>query len=420
MDFFAQGTPEHLEAFITSLGLGLLIGLERERRPDPKAGLRTFALVALLGTLAAMLGELADSGWVVATGLISVAAMMIMATRNDVQGDPGTTSVVALMICYGLGAAVWYGHSTLAVMLAIATTALLYFKAELHGFTHNLTRRDLISILQFAVLTFVILPILPDRDLGPYAALNPHQIWWMVVLISGVSLAGYAALRVVGARHGAMMVGFFGGLVSSTVTTMVFARHARAQPDLVKTAALVVLLANLMVMLRLSVLTLVVAPSLAQPLAMVLVGGLLLGLLVTAMGWQGLNARGELPLPEVNNPTELRTALGFALVYALVLLFGAWLEDIAGSKGLYVFSLLSGLTDVDAIALSSLRLFSINKLDAIQAVTSITLAILSNLGFKTGLVLFIGGAPLARRALPGLAAISIGIGAGLMLLRQSA
>lgn len=416
MDFFGQGSPEHLDAFLTSLGLGLLIGLERERRPDPKAGLRTFALVALLGTLAAMLGDKAGSGWVVAAGLVSVAAMMIMATRADAQGDPGTTSVIALMICYGLGAAVWYGHSTLSVMLAIATTALLYFKAELHGFTHNLSHKDLISILQFAVLTFVILPILPDQDLGPYAALNPHQIWWMVVLISGVSLAGYAALRVVGTRHGAMMIGLFGGLVSSTATTIVFSRHARAQPDLVKTAAMVLLLASLMVMLRLSVLTLVVAPSLAQPLALVLGGGLLFGLMATAWGWQGLNAHGELPLPEVSNPTELRAALSFALIYALVLLCAAWLEDVAGSKGLYVFALLSGLTDVDAIALSSLRLFSVNKLDAVQAVTSITLAILSNLGFKTGLVLFIGGAPLARRALPGLAAIGLGLATGLMLL----
>jgi len=419
MNLFVQASPEHLEPFLTSLGIGLLIGLERERRPDPKAGLRTFALVALLGTLTAMLADKTGSGWVVAAGLVSVAAMMIVATRNDAQGDPGTTSVIALMICYSLGATVWYGHSTQAVMLAVATTALLYFKAELHGFTHNLSQKDLISILQFAVLTFVILPILPDKDLGPYAALNPHRIWWMVVLISGVSLAGYAALRVVGKRHGAVMIGLFGGLVSSTATTLVFARHVRAQPDLLKTAALVVLLANLMVIVRLTVLTLVVAPSLAQPLTLVLCAGLLLGLMATAWGWQGINSHGELPLPEVSNPTELRTALGFALIYALVLLFGAWLENIAGSKGLYIFSILSGLTDVDAIALSSLRLFTVGKLDATQAVTSITLAVLSNLGFKIGLVFVIGGAALGRRALPGLAAIGIGLAAGLTLLRQN-
>ena len=420
MNLFGQGSPEHLDVFLTSLGIGLLMGLERERRPDPKAGLRTFALVALLGTLTAMLGERVGEqvgGWMLAAGLIGIAAMMIVATRSDAQGDPGTTSVVALMISYCLGAAVWYGHQTLAVMLAIASTALLYFKTELHGFTHNLTRRDLISILQFAVLTFVVLPILPDRSFGPYGALNPHQIWLMVVLISGISLAGYAALRLVGVRHGALLIGVFGGLASSTATTLAFARHARGQDDLAGTATVVLLLASLMVMVRLSVLTLAVAPGLAPLLSLVMGGGLLCGLVVTVWGWQRLNSRGELPLPEVKNPTELRTALAFALIYPLILLGSAWLNDVAGSKGLYLVALVSGLTDVDAITLSSLRLFSLSELPARLAVTSITLAVISNLAFKIGLVLVVGGRGLARRAAPGLIAIGVGLTAGVMLLR---
>ena len=415
MDLSGLSLPEHLEAFLTSLGIGLLIGLERERRPEPKAGLRTFALVALLGTLAAMLGDRVGGGWMLAAGLLAVAAMMIVVTRADVQGDPGTTSVVALMFCYGLGAAVWYGHSTLAVMLAIASTALLYFKTELHGFTHNLTRRDLISILQFAVLSFVVLPILPDRSFGPYAALNPHQIWWMVVLISGVSLAGYAALRLVGARHGATLIGVFGGLASSTATTLAFARHARGRAELAGTATVVVLLANLMVMLRLSVLTLVVAPGLAPRLSLVMGCGLLFGLAVTGWGWRRLNGRGELPLPEVTNPTELRTALAFALLYPLVLMGSAWLHDVAGSKGLYLVALVSGLTDVDAVTLSSLRLFTVNELSATLAVASIALAVIANLAFKIGLVLIVGGGTLARRAIPGLIAIGAGLAVGLLL-----
>src|SRR3990172_7844326 len=118
-------------------------------------------------------------------------------------------TVAALLMCYGLGALVWFGFSTIAVMLAIVTTILLYFKAELHGITRSLTRRDLVSMLQFAVLSFIILPILPDRNFGPYGALNPHQLWLMVVLISGVSLTGYLALRAVGARHGAPLLGLF-------------------------------------------------------------------------------------------------------------------------------------------------------------------------------------------------------------------
>ena len=413
-----QGTPEQLQAFATSLAIGLLIGLERERKADAKAGLRTFALVALLGTLAALMGDRSGSGWIVAVGLLAVGAMMIAAVNVDPQddGDPGTTSVVALMVCYGLGATVWYGHAELAVMLAIATTTLLYFKAQLHGISTSLTHRDLISILQFAVLSFIVLPILPDRNYGPYGTFNPHQVWWMVVLISGVSLAGYAALRIAGSRHGAPMIGILGGFASSTATTMVFARHAGDRADLVRTATLVILLANLVVMLRLWVVSAAVAPALMLPLSIVLGAGLAGGLAVTLYGWRRLGAQADLPMPEVKNPTEIRTALTFGLLYALVLFLSAWLQDIAGNRGLYLVALASGLTDVDAITLSSLRLYNLDKLAAEQTVIAIALAVLANLVFKTGLVVAIGGMALARHVLPGMLAIAAGLGAGLLLL----
>jgi len=412
---------ETLQAFAVSLGIGLLIGLERERQPDVKAGLRTFALVGLLGCLCALLSQLTDSAWLLAAGLLAIAAMIIAAHVSDPldTGDPGTTSVVALLVCYLLGAMVWYGHETSAIMLAIATTVLLYFKAELHGISRSLTAVDLISILQFAVLALVILPILPDRNFGPYEALNPRNIWLMVVLICGVSLAGYAALRIVGARHGAALIGIFGGMVSSTATTMIFARHARAEVALLRTAMVVILLANLVVLVRLSVVSVVVSPALFLPLATVLAGGLLLGVVATAWGWRQLESGNALPMPDVTNPTELKTAVSFGLLYALVLVLAAWLQDIAGSRGLYVLALASGLTDVDAITLSSLRMFGMERLSAPQAVTAITLATLSNLAFKAGLVVTIGGARLARLTLPGFAAIAAGLVAGLLLMGDS-
>lgn len=418
MDFLHNlNAPEHLEAFATSLAIGLLIGLERERRPSAKAGLRTFALVALLGTLAGLLSQQADSGWILAAGLIAVGAMIIAAYLNqpDDAGDPGTTSVVALLLCYGLGAAVWFGYGTLAVMLGIATTVLLYFKAELHGISHRLTAKDLISILQFAVLTFVILPILPDQDFGPYAALNPHQLWLMVVLISGVSLAGYAALRLAGPQHGAPLMGLLGGLVSSTATTVAFARHTRSHADMLGTATVVILLANLVVLLRLTVIAAIVAPSLALGLAKLFAAALILGFAAAAYGWHGLQAQSGFPAPEVRNPTEIRTALGFGLLYAVVLFSAAWLSDAVGTKGLYAVALVSGLTDVDAITLSSLRLYNLDKLSEAQALTSIALATLSNLAFKLGLVVAIGGGALTRRTLPGLLAVGVGLAAGLVL-----
>ncbi len=418
MDFFEQTAQNHLEAFATSLAIGLLIGLERERSPDAKAGLRTCALVALLGTLAALLGAAAESPWVVAAGLVAVAAMMISAyaTGPNTDHDPGTTSIVALMVCYGLGAAIWFGYGRLAVMLAVTTTILLYFKAELHGISRALTAKDIISMLQFAVLSLVVFPLLPDRDFGPYGAFNPHQIWLMVVLISGVSLAGYAALRIVGQRYGGAVIGLLGGLVSSTATTLVFARSARDQAHLVKTATVVIILANLVVMLRLELITAVLAPTLILPLGAVLGTGLVLGIAMAARDWRSLAGEGEQPMPEVKNPTEIRAALTFGAAYAIVLFFAAWLQDIAGNRGLYLVSLASGLTDVDAITLSTLRLYSLDKLEAAQAVTSIALALLANLGFKTGLVVAIGGTALARGAIPGFAAVAAGIGGAVWFL----
>lgn len=418
MSIFAPTAVEDVQAFAISLGIGLLIGIERERHTDPKAGLRTFALVGMLGCLSALIGQRSGNGWILAVGMLAVAAMMIAATLSD-PDDPGTTSVVALMVCYGLGAAVWFGYASIAVMAAIATTVLLYFKTQLHGMTASLTHKDLISIFQFAVLSFVVLPILPDQDFGPFEAFNPHQIWWMVVLISGVSLAGYAALRFIGSERGAAVIGFFGGMVSSTATTMVFARHARDRADLARTATLVILLANLMVTLRLAFVATVVAPSLIAPLATVLGAGFALGLLVTLYGWRSLTERGALPLPDVANPTEIKIALTFGLLYGVVLFMSAWLQDIAGSKGLYLVALVSGLTDVDAITLSTLRLYNLEKLDQFQAVAAVVLAILANLSFKIGMVVTIGGRALAVRALPGLLAIGAGLGIGLAAIARS-
>ncbi|MCX7155093.1 MAG: MgtC/SapB family protein [Rhodocyclales bacterium] len=416
--FAAEAGYEALQAFATSIGIGLLIGLERERQSDRKAGLRTFALVGLLGCLCALLAQTTDSGWILGAGLIAIAAMMIAAHVSDPldTGDPGTTSVIALLVCYALGAAVWFGYASIAVMLGIAATVLLYFKTELHGISRSLTSVDLLSILKFGVLALVILPILPDRDFGPYRALNPHNIWWMVVLISGVSLAGYAALRLTGAQHGAVLIGLFGGLVSSTATTMIFARHAKANDGLVDTAMVVILLANLVLMVRIEVLAFVVAPGIATPLLAILGGGLLLGIAAAFWGWRHLADRNTLPMPNVTNPTEMKTALTFGGLYALILVLAAWLQDVAGNRGLNLLALASGLTDVDAIALSSLRMFSMEKLTAAQTITQIILAILSNLAFKTGLVVVIGGAALARHTLPGLAAIAAGLVGGVLLM----
>jgi len=413
---FENNGVEFLPQFLTSLAIGLLIGLERERTPSAKAGLRTFTLVALLGTLAAMLSEKIELPWLVVAGWVIVGAMIIAAYINSPaeENDPGTTTVAALLVCYGLGALVWYDQATLAIMLAVGTTTLLYFKPELRGMTQRLTRRDLVSILQFAVLTFVILPILPDRSYGPYGAFNPHQAWVMVVLISGLSLAGYVALHLIKHRYGAPLLGVFGGLVSSTATSLLHARYYKKNSDMLRLSAVVILIANLVVLIRLAVESAIVSPQIIPHLLPVLASGLVFGLAGTMIRWSKLQTSGELPLPQTTNPTELHAALGFGLLYAVVLLCSAWLSDIAGSKGLYAVALASGLTDVDAITLSSLHLLDLGRLSEPHVVTSISLAYLSNLTFKFGLVLFVGGKALAKSVAVGFTAMAVGISIGLL------
>ena len=418
MSFVVPELAGPVEAFSTALGIGLLIGMERERRPDSAAGLRTYALVSMLGCLFALLGEKTGGPWMLVAGLLVLAGAMVasnFSTRQEEQYR-GFTSEAAIIVTYGLGAAIWHGYATLAVMLAITTTILLYFKAELRRFSERTTPKDLNSILQFAVLSLVILPILPSADFGPYNAINPRQVWWMVVLISGLALFGYLALRIIGARHGAALLGIFGGLASSTATTMMFSRHARDHVHLIKMAAIVILIANVMVMLRLGLISSVVAPALLTQVAIVFACGVVPGVIMALYGWKVLSAGGELPMPEVKNPTELKTAISFGLLYALVLLASAWLQDIAGNSGLYIVALASGLTDADASVLSTLRMFNLEKISGDEAVIAITLALLANLLFKIGLVLSIGGTKLARHALPGLLAIGAGMVGGLMLV----
>jgi len=396
------------------------VGSSASANPAAKAGLRTFALTALLGVLAAHLATALGEQWLIAVGLLLVGGMMIAAyLRSPPQpdGDPGTTTVAALMLCYGLGVLVWHDEIQLAVMLGIAATLLLYFKPELRGLSEQLTRRDLLSVLQFMVLSLIVLPLLPNQDYGPYGAINPHHIWWMVVLIAGVGLAGYAALRLVGQRRGAVMLGLLGGLVSSTATTLAFSRHARASAVMMPVAVIVIVLANLVVLVRLGVLALVVAPDVLPQLAPVLAGGLVAGGLGAAYGVRRLRPGGELPELAMGNPTELRTALGFGLLYGVVLLAAAWLSDWLGARGLYAVALVSGLTDVDAITLSSLRLHNLDRLSATLAIDVVTLAVLSNLAFKSALALTVGGWPMARHAIAGMGALGLGLVAAWAIMR---
>ena len=399
---------ELLIALGASLGTGLLMGLERERNPAAAAGARTFALLALLGTLAAIVGERVQSAWLIPVGLAAVAATIVAAqARQPAADDPGTTTVVAACVCYLLGAIAGLGEPGLAGAIGVGVTALLYFKPEIEGLSTSLKRNEQVSILQFLIASCIVLPILPDVAYGPYAVLNPRNIWLMVVLISGIGVASYVALKLAGERHGGLVAGILGGLVSSTATTVLYGRRVEEAPELRSMAAAVVPLANLVPLVRISVIALFVAPGFLPFLLPVAAGALAAGVAVTAFFLWRTSGHAA-PVPESRNPAELGVALRFAGFYALVLFVSAWLTDFAGSHGLYATAAASGVVDVDPIVLSSLNLFAVARLSPQQAVVAIAIAYAMNVLFKLGVVFWYDRRLAAQVAWPMLATVAGG------------
>jgi uncharacterized membrane protein (DUF4010 family) len=329
--------------------------------------------------------------------------------------DPGTTTVAAAGVAYLLGALAGLGEAPLATALAILVTALLYFKPELESVTAALNREEQVSMLQFLVITFIVLPILPDQAYGPYAVLNPRQIWLMVVLIAGVGVASYVAMRIVGERHGVLLTGLLGGLVSSTATTALYARRSTEVPGPAPVALVVVSLANLVLLVRVSVYSAVVASAILPTLLPVLGGALAAGVAAVAVVYVRAERGTRLVLPPARNPAEIGMALRFGALYAVVLFVAAWLEDAIGSRGLYVATALSGLADVDPGALSALNLFSDGRVDARTAVAAIGVAIAANMLFKLGVLAWLGRGLFLRALLPFGAALAGGA-AGFLLI----
>ena len=376
--------------FALSAGIGLLVGLERERKPSAKAGVRTFTLIALLGSLAGVIENATDSAWSIAAGTLAIAGTLVAAylhDRDSVRDDSGTTTVIAAVAVFFLGAVNYYGYPTLAVALGVGITVLLYFKAEIEGFSHKLTGQDIRSMLQFAVLTAVILPLLPHREFGPYGVLNPYQIWLMVVLVAAVSLSGYVAWRLTLGRHGWLLTGVLGGVVSSTATTLGYARQVAAGSQTVAAAAMVILLANATKLVRVLFLVGAVAPETLPAALILLAPPLLVALAGVALRWKEAGtSTGPDGDEAFRNPTQLSTALGFGLAYGLILLISAWANEVLGTSGVLALAVVSGLTDVDAITLSSMQLLNQEALGREIALTAVALAIASNLVFKAVMV----------------------------------
>lgn len=411
--------PNLTNAFQTlavSLALGLLVGLQRERSDSRLAGFRTFALITLLGTIAAMLADRLGP-WIVASGFLAVvittAAGNIAAER---QGDKsqGITTEIAILVMYAVGAMLWLWPVAVGVAIAAAVVLLLHLKAQLHSLARGLDEKDVHAIMQFVLISCIILPVLPDQTYGPFDVLNPRRIWWMVVLIVGLSLAGYVAFRLLGSKAGSILSGALGGLISSTATTVSAARRAANQPAQASSAILIIMLASTVLFIRLLIIASIVASSqftaLAPPFAIML--GVTTALCVFLWFLQRSNHAEP---ADYGNPSELKSALFFGGMYAVILFIVAAANHYFGDRGLYAVAAISGLTDMDAIAISTFDMTRDETVAASTAWRVVLVAVIANFVFKLGISWTLGGRTFAFRLAPWFA-VAVAACATLILL----
>jgi len=397
-------------SFLVAVLLGFLIGLERERKREQQgsifAGIRTFPLIALFGAVVGTLTQ-AVSPWVLVASFLPLAVLIALAYWRETVGEKvGGTTQVAVLVAYGLGVLAGYGQFIPALAGSVITTGMLSMRTELRRLAGAVSREDLFAVVQFAVVSLVVLPLVPNETFGPWGVWNPRTIWLLVVLISGLSFVGYVASKLIGATRGIGWSGLLGGLASSTAVTMSYSERSKKQPTLGIVYAIGVLAASAVMVPRLWVLLGVLQPKLIVPTLIPL--GVLF--VITTVG--GLTAlrkrnREHLEGAKVNNPFELRTALQFAVLFSIILLAAKAAQVYLGEQGLYLASALAGVTQLDAITLTLAHQVG-SGLDVQVAARSLAIAAASNSLFKAGLALTIGTRAFGRAVLLTLLLAAVG------------
>jgi len=397
-------------SFLVAVLLGFLIGLERERKREQQgsifAGIRTFPLIALFGAVVGTLTQ-AVSPWVLVASFLPLAVLIALAYWRETVGEKvGGTTQVAVLVAYGLGVLAGYGQFIPALAGSVITTGMLSMRTELRRLAGAVSREDLYAVVQFAVVSLVVLPLVPNETFGPWGVWNPRTIWLLVVLISGLSFVGYVASKLIGATRGIGWSGLLGGLASSTAVTMSFSERSKKQPTLGIVYAIGVLAASAVMVPRLWVLLGVLQPRLILPTLIPL--GVLF--VVTTVG--GLTAlrkrnREHLEGAKVNNPFELRTALQFAVLFSIILLAAKAAQVYLGEQGLYLASALAGVTQLDAITLTLAHQVG-SGLDVHVAARSLAIAAATNSLFKAGLAMTLGTRAFGRSVLVTLLLAAVG------------
>ncbi|MEK6939585.1 MAG: MgtC/SapB family protein [Nanoarchaeota archaeon] len=402
--------------FLLALALGALIGLEREyaryrKHTHDFAGIRTFPLIALFGALSAFFGEILNP-WILVIGILLMGTLIIISyfvlSRKKYHG---ATSEVAGFLTFFLGILAYFGEIQLAVLLTVIITIILYSRTMLHQFAHHLKKEEMRSTLVFAVITFVILPFLPNKGYGPYELFNPFQIWLRVVLISGISFVGYFLMKWLGEK-GIEFTGLLGGLASSTAVTLSFAERSKQQQHLYKALALGVILANGVMFGRVLLEVLLVNKQLFVHLLLPMLILASVTALFSYYVWK--RAKHVSEKIELKSPFALKPALKFAGIFAVALAFLTLANVYLSAKGVYLVSFVSGLADADAMALSLSQLAG-TSISFDTAKDGIILGVLANTATKGGIAYFLGEQKF-RRMIIGFFALLLALGGALIFI----
>lgn len=415
---------ELLTPIVVSACLGALIGLIRQwgDQKDGEvadfAGLRTHTFWAVLGCLGAFIGA-AHHSYALLVILVAVPAHLIaQALNHHDRSQPGSTSFAGALLTILCGALVYWQETRTAILVAAMTMVVLGSKQPIHSWARELTAQDIRGTLQFAAISGVILPLVPNQAMGPFDAFNPFSTWLMVVLISGLGFAGYVAIRLMGTRAGILLTGVFGGLASSTASTLAFSRRSREQPGLDAHYSLAVVAACTVMLPRVLLVVGLVNRELVPPLVAPFVLLALPGVTYTAWVWlRSRPTAREGDTPTLGNPLGLRTAIKFALIYAVITFLVRAFREQGWTEGLLPLSFVSGLTDLDAIALSLAADTAADVATPGLAATAIVLAAIANTLLKAGLAISLGSPGLRRRIAVVLGATAVTGTAWLLLAR---
>lgn len=390
-----------------ALGIGLLVGAERERRKGDgpqrrSAGIRTFATVALCGFVAQSVGS-----WVLlSTALLTVGALTFLSYQRSRRYDPGLTSEAAILLTFLLGAMAVY-NAALAAVIGIVQTALLAERERIHQFVRQaMTQQELEDLVVFLALAMIVLPLAPDRFLGPFDAVNAHQLTWFVILMMTMGALGHVFRRLLGHRGGLALAGFLGGFVSSTATVANMGKLSQSEPSQLHLAATGALLSSASTFIQLGLLVAITLPQLLTHMALPLALGTGVGLALAA--WK---SRAPSPTPPMQDMAlqghafDLKTSLLLALALLGVTVMTAGLNQLWGVTGAFLSAALSGLVDAHATVATMAALVQQDLISHPQAQVCIWLAVSANSLSKALVAVLVGGKAFALQFLPGLLAI---------------